>query len=585
MPMVNQSTGNERGRSPSRRRGVSKRLLGFYLPLLVFLVAGPTFVFFRDRVRDRDLVAQRGQEVTQLQARIIERDLETVMALLLHFAEQKVLLDFLEDRSTRPEIEAEYLRFSRVSGLFDQLRLIGVDGRESIRINYHDGAPKAVPAGQRQSKREREYFRDARSLRRGQIYISRFDLNVEYGRIEEPFKPVIRLATAVFGRSGEMRGILILNYLGRNLLDRLKSIASQVPGWTCLVNREGFYLEGPDPLRSWGFMFEREPSFASDHPEAWAAIRDQQKGSLKTDEGMFSFHTVASVEPLSVSSTDFPTGIKIVSFVDTDVMYAASWHTFERMLAGTLVVAFAMFGVAWRLAFIGAVREDHENKIAASERRLRTLSSRFLDVQETERKRLARDLHDEVGQLATAITIDLKRARMATVPEAKDELIERSVGGTEQLLDSMHQISSRIRSSVLDDLGFEAALRSCTEGFERTSGVPVESDLEFEEDRMSRRVAENVYRIVQEALTNISRHARANEVSLRVRQDAGRISIRVEDDGVGFDPATADPDRIGLLGMRERAELLGGNCAIDSSPSHGTVVEASIPLRLPESSV
>ena len=553
--------------------------------MLAFLLAGPAFVFFQDRARDRDLVLQRGQEVTQLQARIIESDLQAVMALLLHFAEQKVLLDFLENRSTRPEIEAEYLRFSRVSGLFDQMRLIGVNGREIVRINYDDGAPKAVPAGQRQSKRERDYFRHALSLRRGQIYISEFDLNVEYGRIEEPFKPVVRAATAIFDRSGEMRGILILNYLGRNLLDRLKNIASQVPGWTCLVNHEGFYLEGPDPERSWGFMFEREPSFASDHPEAWAAIRDQQKGTLKTDEGIFSFHTVASVEPLSDSPMDFPTGIKVVSFVDTDLMYAASWHTFERILVGTLLVALAMFGIAWRLAFIGAVREEHENEIAASERKLRVLSSRFLDVQETERKRLARDLHDEVGQIATAITIDLRRARMATLPEAKDELIERSVEGTEQLLDSMHQISSRIRSSILDDLGFEAALRSCTEGFERTSGVPVETDLEFEENQMSRRVAENVYRIVQEALTNISRHAQANEVSLRVRQDAGRMSIRVEDDGVGFDPATTDPNRIGLLGMRERAELLGGNFAIDSSPSHGTVVEASIPLRLPESSV
>ena len=279
---------------------------------------------------------------------------------------------------------------------------------------------------------------------------------------------------------------------------------------------------------------------------------------------------------------DFPTGMKVVSFVPTAVLYSSSWHTFERLGLGTLLIAAVMFAIAWRLAYVGAVRENHERKIAASEKRLRVLSQRLLDTEERERKSLARDLHDEVGQLATAITIDLKRARKVENPDTKNELIGRSLEGTARLLDSMHRISARIRSSILDDLGLNAVLRSCGEDFERSSGVPVEVELDFEEERLPERVAENVYRIVQEALTNVSRHAQAEHVAVRVSQRNGQLDVSIRDRGVGFDPATSDPERLGLLGMRERVELLGGRFEIESAPAHGTVVRASIPLEPPE---
>jgi len=568
----------ESGEITHRSREVWRRLPLIFLPMLAFLVAGPMIVFSRDRVRDRHLASQRGRDVVELQSRIIERELEAVTAMLLHFSDQKILRDFLDDRSTRAEIEEEYLRFCRVSGVFDQLRLIGEDGVETLRINYEAGEPTAVREARLQSKADRYYFRLAKHLEKNQVYISPFDLNLEHGQIEEPWKPVLRLATPVFDRSGRRRGIFVLNYLGSSLLERLDSVASQAPGWTGLVNRDGYYLAGPDLERSWGFMFGREPTFAGDHPDAWKSIRGGHEDSFITEEGMFTFGTVIPVGRLEWSVEDFPTGMKVVSFVPTAVLYASSWHTFERLGLGTLLIAAVMFAIAWRLAFVGAVRQNHEHKIAASERRLRVLSQRLLDAGENERKSLARDLHDEVGQLATAITIDLKRAKRVEGVDAKNALIDRSLEGTARLLDSMHRISSRIRSSILDDLGLKAVLRSCGEDFERTSGVPVEVELDFEEERMPERVAENVYRIVQEALTNVSRHARAKHVAVHVSQRNGQLDVSVRDQGVGFDPAQADPGRLGLLGMRERVELLGGRFEIESAPARGTLIRASIPL-------
>jgi len=469
-----------------------------------------------------------------------------------------------------------------MSGDFDQLRLIDEKGREMLRVNYNGGEPAALPVAHLQSKAQRYYFRQAIVLEKNQVYISPFDLNQEHGEIEQPWKSVQRLATPVFDDAGKKRGILVFNYLGERLLGRLNEIAAQGPGWTGVVNEDGYYLEGPDADRSWGFMFGKEPSFAADHPEAWEAIRDRQEGSFTTNEGIFDFRTVIPAGRLRTAADEFPIGMKIVSFVPTETVYEASTHTFRRMAIGALAVALVLFVIAVRFAFVGALREEHERKIAASERRLRVLSSRLLDSQESERKNLARDLHDELGQLATAVTIDLKRARKAQDPNTKDELIDRSLEGTAGILEGMHRISARIRSSILDDLGLSAALRACGEEHERNSETTVKVELDFAEERLPERVSENVYRIVQEALTNVARHARAKDVSVRVWQSNGQLEVSVRDQGVGFDLASTDPDRLGLLGMRERAELLGGSFAVQSSPEHGTVVEAMIPLTPPE---
>jgi signal transduction histidine kinase len=162
--------------------------------------------------------------------------------------------------------------------------------------------------------------------------------------------------------------------------------------------------------------------------------------------------------------------------------------------------------------------------------------------------------------------------------EAKDRLIEGGLETTGRLLSGMRRLAGRLRSSLLDDLGLEAALRSCIEEFEGRSGVPVDFRYEVLENGLNEHVSESAYRIVQESLTNVSRHAGASEVGVRVRTEGARLSVLVRDTGVGFDLAGIDTSRFGHIGMRERAELLGGSLDVQSSPGQGTVVSASLPL-------
>jgi two-component system, NarL family, sensor histidine kinase UhpB len=142
----------------------------------------------------------------------------------------------------------------------------------------------------------------------------------------------------------------------------------------------------------------------------------------------------------------------------------------------------------------------------------------------------------------------------------------------------MHRISTRIRSSVLDDLGLQAALRSCCEDFEKRSGVDTCVELEFSDTAIPDNVADNVYRCVQEALNNVFRHARAQRAWVRVCVRDGALQLSVADNGIGFDPAKREDRRLGLLGMQERAELLSGTFSIQSEPNHGTQIEIGIPL-------
>ncbi|HXV36854.1 MAG TPA: histidine kinase, partial [Myxococcota bacterium] len=425
-------------RDAERQTSFSRRVVRrVALPVaLTFAVggAGLALLYARDRGSDRQLARQAADDLGKFQKAIIERELESAAAILLQFAEQQQLRDALADGVGREALEREYVHFCSVGATLDQIRLLGTDGHERIRVNCNAGAPVAVPEAELQVKSDRYYFTRARDLQRGQVYISQFDLNIEHGAIEMPWKPVLRLATPVFDLNGAMRGMLIFNYLGGAILESLASSAKQLRGWTALVNHQGYYLEAPGGDRSWGFMFGREPTFAEEHPEAWAAIQSAGDGSFLVEEGMFTHHAIAPALRGDSAIAKSDLALSVVSFVPNRLLYANASAAFRRIAALSVLAGALFIAVSWRLARAGAVRELQEQQIAASEKRLRALSTRLIDLQELERKSISRDLHDEVGQLATAIAIDLKRALKTDDGRVKDELMERALSGTTQLL-------------------------------------------------------------------------------------------------------------------------------------------------------
>jgi len=210
--------------------------------------------------------------------------------------------------------------------------------------------------------------------------------------------------------------------------------------------------------------------------------------------------------------------------------------------------------------------------VELSERVARETLRRIVAAQELERQRLARELHDETGQALTSILLGLKRLEGAESPEALHAVRELVVA----TLQDVRRLAVELRPKVLDDFGLVPALERLTQGFAEHTGIAVDLEASTITERVPVEVETAIFRIVQEALTNVVKHARAQRVSVLVTRAGGRIKAVIEDDGTGFDPAAADGG-IGLIGMRERIELLDGSLVVESSATSGTTVAVEVP--------
>jgi len=224
------------------------------------------------------------------------------------------------------------------------------------------------------------------------------------------------------------------------------------------------------------------------------------------------------------------------------------------------------------LASQAAVAIENANRIE------RDALRRAVAAQELERKRLARELHDETGQALTSILLGL-----STVEHAGDLDSARVAAGELRALvvatlQDVRRLAVELRPSALDDFGLEPALRRLGQTVRETSGLDVQVETRLGESRLPAEIETVVYRIVQEALTNVLKHARARRVSVvATRKDDG-VSVVIEDDGRGFRPG-ASTAGLGLVGMRERVQLLDGAIEVESRPGAGTMVILELPLR------
>jgi two-component system, NarL family, sensor histidine kinase DevS len=230
-----------------------------------------------------------------------------------------------------------------------------------------------------------------------------------------------------------------------------------------------------------------------------------------------------------------------------------------------------------RLAEIFAARAAVA--VDLSERVARDTVRRVIEAQEVERRRLARELHDETGQALTSILLGLSAIRAApdeaSAERAETELKELIVGA----LQNVRRLAVELRPSSLDDFGLVPALERLAVTLEERSGVHVALEAGLSDTRLPPEVETVVYRLVQEALTNVVKHADATDVSIVLARRDGGVSAVVEDDGRGFAPDEVRSDALGLVGMRERLALLGGTLAVESTPGKGTALVAFVPIR------
>ncbi len=223
---------------------------------------------------------------------------------------------------------------------------------------------------------------------------------------------------------------------------------------------------------------------------------------------------------------------------------------------------------------IGTVQDITVRTLAETERD--ELAQRLLEAEESERRAIARDLHDEIGQSLTALKLSLQLAARA---QDRAERLTDGVGIVDQILRQVRDLSLSLHSTALDDLGLECALRGHAEQETQRAGLALDVEMDKLPESLPHSVEIACFRITQEALTNVIRHARASRVLLRLRHTALGLELLVRDDGIGMaEPERVGSNSVGLAGMRERARLLGGAVRLAPAPGAGTDVVAILPL-------
>ena len=327
---------------------VGKRFLVIFLPLAA-LLAGILVVLYSIEVKnERTVFETKESHRVDLQVETINGELKSIVTDLKVLSTHHELQTMLESGSASHQkaLAEEFLSFSENKRLYDQVRFLDETGMEVIRVNFNDGRPSIVPREQLQFKGKRYYFKDTFRLERGEVFVSPFDLNIEQGKIEQPLKPMIRFGTPVVDSQGRKRGVVILNYLGANLLSNLDRISASAPGQFMLLNSDGFWLKGPRPENEWGFMYKDGSSrtFGNSRPDVWQKILVAESGQFHTDEGMFTFETVYPLLEGQKSSTGSGEAFepsthklgakkyywKVVSQVSPGVLYTVSGKLLGR---------------------------------------------------------------------------------------------------------------------------------------------------------------------------------------------------------------------------------------------------------------
>jgi signal transduction histidine kinase len=264
---------------------------------------------------------------------------------------------------------------------------------------------------------------------------------------------------------------------------------------------------------------------------------------------------------------------------------ASSHDAFQRFV-GTLMWACLGLGAAvavlstWRVLVLERKNTLERARVEEAGREQRRLAAKVIQAQEEERKRVSLELHDAVGQMAYAVGMELGRLESAQSGSAEGfaGTLARVKRMNADVVSAIKDVATGLRPAMLDDLGLAPAIRAHAREVSRRTGVPVDVRLDGDIDGVPEPHRTYLYRIVQEALHNCARHAKAKHVIVSLYGRANLVSLAVQDDGVGFDATRGPASGLGLYGMRERVRDLRGRLRVTSTPGSGTLLEIELPL-------
>ena len=383
-----------------------------------------------------------------------------------------------------------------------------------------------------------------RAARPNASFIARF------GRLTLPLYAVLVLIDVVQSyATGKVDALRAISGLTRYLFAVPSAALAAIGIWAAGAKAA---REGLDPLA--GYLHRRALLFA-----AYSLSQFFVPSMNTTLARIFSAATFQAV-------TEVP-----IQVVRTLIALGMTWYLFREVL----------FLEERRKAEKEQVQAERLRALEDAEELRGKLLNRTVQAQEEERARISRELHDEVAQVLTALSLDLGTMKTLLPKGSKVEpVLLRLQNLAKRLSHGMHDMVRSLRPALLDELGLEPALRSLAEREWSPRGISVRIEVEGTRARLEGPIETTIFRVAQEAITNVQRHAKAKSAEIKISYAEEAITLAVSDDGVGFDPGrgTASSKGLGLAGMRERVESLGGRLSISSLPGSGTRLEIRIPI-------
>jgi signal transduction histidine kinase len=274
--------------------GVLRRATLIFLPLALASIAIMILLYRAQTEASFGLTRASEQKSVEIAQQRFLAALATVVSDIRYLAHDPTLRRWLSDNNPASwaDVGDEYLAFVSTKGLYDKIRFIDLTGRERIRANWNKGEPRRVPEAELQDEGVRYFVEETLKLQAGDIYVSPFDLDAEHGQVELPLNPTIRVSTLVYDPSGLPRGMIVLNYLGQRLLDRVALMSTPGRNQLWLLNDKGYWLLGPSREVEWSFMFpdHEQQTVEGRYPGVWERIQNGPgSGQFVTDAGLFTY--------------------------------------------------------------------------------------------------------------------------------------------------------------------------------------------------------------------------------------------------------------------------------------------------------
>lgn len=274
------------------KRGVLYTLFIFAIFVIIYTSIMSVVAINANNVQ-KTMIINNEEKLVYAERTIISNKMERLVSDLLYMADSFKLNE--KNNEDFSQLEQQWLSFSNRKKIYDQIRFIDLDGNEIIRVNYSENGSYLTQRENLQNKKDRYYFTDTMTLNEKQIYISKLDLNIENNIIEQPVKPMVRLSIPYFDNNGNLKGIIVLNYLANDMLKQLKTIASASQGSIFMLNSNGYWIvNSEDTSKEWAFMYsdKTDTNFQNQFSSEWEKLINDKEGYLVTSNGVFNYTNI-----------------------------------------------------------------------------------------------------------------------------------------------------------------------------------------------------------------------------------------------------------------------------------------------------